>query len=90
MSNTDPAVPRLETVGTREPLRGGPPRTIGGTLATMALLLGGLFAAAASPAVLVGGLLGVAVGVGAAVVGRRDADEATRICLSRTGVCIRL
>ncbi|KPN31313.1 hypothetical protein SY89_02056 [Halolamina pelagica] len=90
MSNTDPAVPRLDTVGTREPLRGDPPRTLGGTLATTALLLGGLFAAAASPAVLVGWLLGVAVGVGAAVVGWRDTDEATRICLPRAGVCIRL
>lgn len=91
MSNTDPVVPRLDTSGTREPVRGDPPRTLGGTLATVALLLGVLFAAAAPPALLVGLLLGVAVGGGAAVVAdRHESGDTTQICLRRAGVCIRL
>jgi len=90
MSNTDPVVPRLDTVGTREPIRSDPPRTLGGVLATMALLVGFLFAAAAPPALLVGMLLGVAVGAGAPVVSdRRDADEATQLCLPWASVGIR-
>ncbi|NHX36673.1 MULTISPECIES: hypothetical protein [Halolamina] len=91
MTDPDPVVPRLVTSGTREPVRGDPPRTLGGTLATVALLAGVLFAAAAPPALLGGLLLGVAVGGGAAVVAdRRKSDHTMRLCLPRAGVCVRL
>lgn len=91
MRTTDPVVPRLETSGTREPPRGDPPRTLGGTLATVALLLAVLFVPAAPPALLVGLLLGVAVGGGAVTVAhRRGSAESTQICVPRAGICVRL
>ena len=87
----DPVVPRLDTSGTRVPRRVEQPRTLGGIAATIALLLGSLFAAATSPALLAGLLVGLVVGgaVGFAAFRRRSSGP-FRLCARRAGVCVRL
>ncbi len=87
----DPVVPRLDTSGTRVPRRVEQPRTLGGATVTVALLLGGLLAATASPMLLAGLLVGAVVGAvaGFAAFQRRSSGP-LRLCLQRPGVCVRL
>ena len=87
----DPVVPRLDTSGTRTPRQAEQPRTLGGTAVTVGLLLGGLLVASASPMLLGGLLLGLAVGAVAGVVlARRHASSPVEFCVPRAGLCLRI
>lgn len=79
---TDPVVPRPETSGTRVPRRVEQPRTLSGAAVTVALLLGALFAAMASPMLLVGVCGGAVAGFAAF---QRRSSGPLWLCLQRPG-----
>jgi hypothetical protein len=84
----DPVVPRLDTSGTRVPRRVEQPRTLGGTAATVAVLLVGVLLAAASPALLGGALLSLVVGAVAGFLVSRRTARPLQFCLPRQSVCV--
>jgi len=83
--------PNATAMGARSAQDGGPPRTLGGALVTVALLVTAVFAVSAPAAVLAGLLLATVTGLGAGfVVGVRSSRRsAGRLCLPRIGVCVR-
>lgn len=91
MSDSDPLAPVLGGRTLADPA-GGPPRTVGGALVTVALFVVGLLAVSVPAALLTALLTAVAAAsVAGFVVGvRRRRRRPVRFCLTRTRVCVRL